>query len=376
MKNHFSSFQGKKVLVTGHTGFKGSWLTAWLLSLGAKVTGIALPPTKDQKLFHQLGIEDSITHVAADIRNGEQLSAAIADCEPDYVFHLAAQSLVRQSYDDPLGTYQTNLLGTVNVLEALRSLKDLYRRRGKICSVVIVTTDKCYENKEKVQGYREVDPLGGYDPYSASKACAEIATNSYRQSFFNTGGDVLPSFGIASARAGNVIGGGDWAKDRIIPDAIKSLAAGEPINVRNPSATRPWQHVLEPLSGYMSLAAKIYHALENKDEVFLHRFCSAYNFGPESSANRNVRDLVEVCLAHWEGSWINASEGSAPHEAALLSLVWDKAHSDIGWAPVWSFETAVEKTINWYKQDHEETGSAKTLVSEDIISYMANLDES
>ncbi len=329
-----NTFRGRKVFVTGHTGFKGSWLCEWLLMLGAKVTGYSLPPPTAPALFHQLGLEDRLRHIEADVRDAGRLREALTEASPDFVFHLAAQPLVRLSYREPVETYATNVFGTINVLEVLRAPE-----MADVCAV-FVTTDKVYENREWVYGYREEDPLGGYDPYSSSKACAEIAVAAWRQSFLSGAAR------IASARAGNVIGGGDWALDRIVPDAIRSLSRGEKIPVRNPAATRPWQHVLEPLSGYLSLAAHLAESGESD------RFACAFNFGPALTSNRSVRELVEEAVKHWPGDWEDRADPGSVHEAGLLNLVWDKAHHLLEWQPRWGFEETIRRTVQWYRSVH------------------------
>ncbi len=330
-------FRGRTVWLSGHTGFKGAWLTEWLLQLGATVHGFALVPNTEPALFDQLGLASRVNHEIDDIRDLDRVRQSIEHSQPDFVFHLAAQPLVRLSYSEPVATYATNVMGTVHVLETLRNLR-------KPCAAVLVTTDKCYENTEWVHGYRETDPLGGYDPYSSSKAAAEIAIAAYRRSFFQN-----HPVRIASARAGNVIGGGDWATDRIVPDCVRALEKGAPIPVRNKVATRPWQHVLEPLSGYLWLAA----LLTRNPAV-----ASAFNFGPTHESNRTVAELVQEILKHWPGRWQDKSDPKAVHEAGLLQLSTDKANSLLGWSPVWNFPMAVERTIQWYrepKQKHELT---------------------
>lgn len=338
-----NTFHDKKVLVTGHTGFKGAWLCEWLLSLGANVTGLALVPATQPSLFSQLGLVERLNHQIGDIRNPEIVSQTVKECNPDFVFHLAAQPLVRLSYVQPLETYQTNVLGTIHVLEALRSLR-------KPCAAIFITTDKCYENLENGHAYREEDPLGGYDPYSSSKAACEIAIASWRRSFFK---DHLVK--VASARAGNVVGGGDWALDRIVPDCIRSLQKGEPIAVRNPAATRPWQHVLEPLSGYLWLAAYLVNPKLHSAGTDL---ASAFNFGPTPDATRTVAELVLEMLKHWPGRWEDRSDATAVHEAKLLSLSIRKAKQLICWEPVWHFAQTVEQTVAWYHGTREGTGHA------------------
>lgn len=346
-----NAFAGKRVLVTGHTGFKGAWLTEWLLQLGADVTGYSLPSPTSPALFEQLGHAGRIRHVTGDIRDGAAWRAAVVSAAPDFVFHLAAQPLVRSSYADPVGTFDTNVLGTVQVLEGLRGLT-------QPCAVVCVTTDKCYENREWLYGYREEDPLGGYDPYSASKAAAEIVVAAYRRSFFN--GHAVR---VASARAGNVIGGGDWALDRIVPDSVRALAEGRAIPVRNRHATRPWQHVLEPLSGYLVLAARL--AADS-------RLATAFNFGPGHDANRTVGELVTEVLRHWPGEWTDHTQPDAPHEAGRLQLSIDRANALLGWSPAWKFSEAIAATVRWYRAAQPGAPELiRALTVEQISDYTA-----
>ena len=341
-----SFWRGRRVLVTGHTGFKGSWLTLWLLSLGVEVWGFALPPERGRALFTELGLNQVMSHPdwgylhhgLGDVCDLEALSRCVQEAQPEVVIHLAAQPLVRRSYRDPLGTWATNVQGSLNLLEALKTLQHP-------CSVVMVTTDKVYANQEWDYGYRETDRLGGHDPYSASKAAAELAVDSWRASFCGSGSHQTPHLTIATARAGNVIGGGDWAHDRIMPDAMRSLSAGEAISVRRPEATRPWQHVLEPLGGYLLLAEQLTKSGQT--------YAGAFNFGPALEANRSVRELVEAALAHWPGSWRDLSDPHAPHEAGRLHLQIDKAHHQLGWNPRWLFATTVERTVAWYRAVHE-----------------------
>ena len=350
----YNAYHQKTVWISGHTGFKGSWLTAWLLRLGARVVGYSLPPPTQPSLFEQLNLIGDIRHQVGDIRDIKCVQQSIIESQPDFVFHLAAQPLVRYSYAEPVETYSTNVMGAVHVLDALRNLE-------KPCSALFITTDKCYQNREWLYGYRETDPLGGFDPYSSSKAACEIAIQSYRQSFFKN-----HKVQIASARAGNVIGGGDWALDRIIPDCIRALKNKQSIPVRNKTATRPWQHVLEPLSGYLLLAALLSESKSRESEckcnsnkvhssVINHRFtsndfCSAFNFGPNHDANRTVLEVVTEVLKHWEGQWVDKSDPKAVHEAKLLHLCTDKAYDMLGWAPVWDFTTAIKHTVLWYKK--------------------------
>ena len=347
-----AAYRGKKVFVTGHTGFKGSWLCEWLLMLGANVRGFSLPP-EEPSLFSQLHLASRLTHEIGDIRNPGALAAAIRDFQPDYVFHLAAQALVRASYDKPVETFETNAIGTLHLLEALRPLQNS-------SAAVFVTTDKCYENREWLHGYREEDKLGGKDPYSASKAMAELVIASCRASFFTSPGAAR----IASARAGNVIGGGDWALDRIVPDAMRALEKGQPIPVRNRHATRPWQHVLEPLGGYLLLAMR----LKDNPEAHLR---SPFNFGPWTNSNRPVGELVEEILKHWPGTWLDQSDPVAPHEAHLLHLSIDKAYHVLGWHPVWDFETTIAKTVEWYRRQASGEEAADTLTRQHIQGYCA-----
>ena len=329
----FECYRNRRVLVTGHTGFKGSWLCEWLLALGAEVHGLALPPPTRPSLFRQLGLAKRIkSHVVADVRNRRSVADVVRRVKPDFVFHLAAQPLVRLSYEMPVETFDTNVMGTVHVLDALRQL------RSK-CSAVMITTDKCYENMETNRPYREDDPMGGYDPYSCSKGCDELVISSYRRSFFN---DPSSKVWIASARAGNVIGGGDWAKDRIVPDCFRAIRRGEKIPVRNKVSTRPWQHVLEPLSGYLALGA----ALDRRDDFA--RVAGGFNFGPNPNANRTVKEVVEELLKHAKGGWVDRSDPSAVHEAGLLSLDIRKAARVLKWRPTWDFEKTIAKVAEWY----------------------------
>jgi CDP-glucose 4,6-dehydratase len=324
-------FAGKRVWVSGVTGFKGSWLAEWLLTLGAEVHGLSLAPETTPALFQQLSLDTRLKHSIGDIRDPQLVRDSIARARPDFVFHLAAQALVRRSYGLPVETWQTNVLGTIHVLEALREV-------AHPCAAVLVTTDKCYENREWHYGYREEDPLGGYDPYSSSKAGAEIAIAAWRKSFFRK-----HLVRVASGRAGNVFGGGDWAEDRLVPDAVRALQAGLPIPVRNPAATRPWQHVLEPLSGYLTLAAWL---ATHPDSPALE---SAFNFGPNLDSNRTVAELVRGILAVWPGDWQDRSDPHAPHEAGQLHLATDKAHHMLGWSPRWTFNESIHHAIEWYR---------------------------
>lgn len=325
-------FIGARVFVTGDTGFKGSWLALWLAEIGAQVTGFALPAEPAALLARAAGADGRFHHVDGDIRDLDALRAAMAAAQPEYVFHLAAQALVRRSYHEPQLTFHTNLLGSVNVLESVRGV-------DSVRSLVYITSDKCYFNKELTRGYREDDELGGHDPYSASKACAELAIRAYRDSFFAR----RPTLGAASTRAGNVIGGGDRSPDRIVPDAIAALEAGHPIVLRNPRATRPWQHVLDPLHGYLRLAL----ALQDDPAGF----GEAWNFGPDQRDIRTVEDLARAVAAAWGGGdVVHAPEANAPHEATLLHLSSDKAHHRLGWRARWDFARAAAETAQWYRE--------------------------
>ncbi|MBK1882473.1 CDP-glucose 4,6-dehydratase [Luteolibacter pohnpeiensis] len=336
LSNLTSAYRGKRVFVTGHTGFKGSWLCEWLLSLGAEVVGYALDPQPHEILFDQLKLSERlVADHRGDLCDRERLVKIISDFQPEIVLHLAAQPLVRLSYDIPVETFATNVMGTAHVLDAVRLA-------GISCRIVAVTTDKCYENREWLHAYREEDPMGGHDPYSASKGAAEIVIASYRSSFFPGNGAVK----LASARAGNVIGGGDWALDRIIPDCIRALRKNEAIPVRNKIATRPWQHVLEPLSGYLWLAASLATPAEPGREL-----TSAFNFGPNLTSNRTVSELVEELLRHVDGGWIDASDPNARHEASKLNLATDKAFHLLQWQPVWNFEQTIAQTADWYQAE-------------------------
>ena len=335
-------YAGKKVFVTGHTGFKGSWFCEWLLLLGAKVFGYSID-CREPSLFSQLKLQQRIHDMRGDTRDLQSLRQALSSVKPEFVFHLAAQSLVRQSYTDPVGTFTTNVIGSVNVMEAVRMTLDR-------CITIMITTDKCYKNRGRPRAYRETDPLGGHDPYSASKAAAEIAIAAYRHSFFSTLHE-RRGIAIASARAGNVIGGGDWAADRIVPDCIRALQRSEPIPVRNEHATRPWQHVLEPLSGYLLLGQKLCDQIspEKIEQTGFKKLASAFNFGPLPGSARTVRDLVAEVLQHWPGRWFPQADATALHEAGYLNLSIDKAYRLLGWKPVWDFSRAVAETVVWYR---------------------------
>jgi CDP-glucose 4,6-dehydratase len=366
-----SSFWPKRrVLLTGHTGFKGSWLTLWLLEHGAQLTGLSLEPehlgSAGQPLFEALDLSTRLgdSHCIGDIRNPQIVAAAVEASQPEVVLHLAAQPLVLRSYEDPLGTWNTNVQGSLNLLQALKPLEHT-------CSVVMVTTDKVYANEEWDFGYRESDRLGGHDPYSASKAAAELGIASWRDSFCGSADHQTPHLAIATARAGNVIGGGDWAADRIVPDAMRALAAGDPIPLRNPTATRPWQHVLEPLGGYLRLAEQLYTTMSElkvTEAPISNRFASAFNFGPGLEANRSVRELVDAALEHWTGSWMDCSDPGTPHEAGRLHLQIDKSFQQLAWKPRWDFATTVARTVGWYRAVHEGARPQECCL-EDLRAY-------
>lgn len=351
-------YQRKRVLVTGHTGFKGAWLCEWLLALGADVTGFALPPATIPALFDQLGLARRMRHRLGDVRDLVAVRRVVQEVRPEFVFHLAAQPLVRLSYELPVETYAVNIMGTVNVLEAVRLSRC-------VCAVIVVTTDKCYENKEWVHSYREEDAMGGHDPYSSSKAAAELLIRAYRRSYFSRKDTLVR---LASARAGNVIGGGDWAADRIVPDCMRSLQCGEAVPVRNKIATRPWQHVLEPISGYLWLGACLVKP-DLMSAVNAIQCDSAFNFGPALSSNRTVTDLVNEVLKHWQGSWVDKSDPCAVHEATLLNLATDKAFHFLKWQPIWNFGQTIFRTVSWYRRAHDGADVA-TLTRDDIAAYV------
>lgn len=357
-------FKDLRVLVTGDTGFKGSWLCEWLLLEGANVFGLGLKPVSNPSLFNLLSLDERIDHAEIDIRDLNHLESRVSQIKPQIIFHLAAQPLVRYSYSNPVETYETNVMGTINLLDILRRLENQ-------CVGVFITTDKCYENQEWTHSYRETDPMGGYDPYSSSKGCCELAINSFRNSFFNDSHDVAYK-AIASARAGNVIGGGDWAKDRIIPDCIKHIESREPILVRNRHATRPWQHVLEPLSGYLLLAAELWKNLINSEPLNNRNaeIAGAYNFGPDLYSNRSVEDLVQELLKHYDGSWEDQTKPDAPHEASMLNLSIDKAFHKLGWKPKWNFEKTIFETTDWYKINSSDTALIQEFTKKQILKYV------
>lgn len=357
-----SFWVGRKVLVTGHTGFKGSWLCLWLQALGAEVTGYALQPPCEPNLFTLYGLDQSVQTIVADIRDGEALLQAVLDTGPEIIIHMAAQPLVRYSYLKPAETFETNVLGTVHLLDAVRTAT---AAGAGIKAVINVTTDKCYENREWPWGYRENDRLGGFDPYSNSKACAELVTSSYRNSFFNRLHYASHGVSVATARAGNVIGGGDWSADRIVPDCMRALLSGKQLSIRNPRATRPWQHVLEPLQGYLLLAENmVKHGAE---------YAEAWNFGPKDESVRNVEWLVKTLGKYWgDDSFYTWIEGSSLHEAAKLSLDSSKARQTLDWKSVWNAEQALEMTVLWF-QAYRDQADMKVIGLRQLEQYTSSM---
>jgi len=357
-----SFWQDRRIFLTGHTGFKGSWLSLWLQQMGAKVAGYALAPHTTPNLFTAANVAGRMTSTIGDLGDVTALKTALANHRPEIVFHLAAQSLVRLSYQDPIGTYETNTLGTARLLEAVRSC-------DSVRAVVIVTTDKCYENKEWVWPYRESDPLGGHDPYSNSKACAELVTNAYRSSFFPMDRYAEHHVAIATARAGNVIGGGDWSADRLIADIVRAFCAGETLHIRNPKAIRPWQHVLEPLLGYLLLSRQlVQHGT---------KFSGAWNFGPRYEDAMPVEWIVEHLASRWNASggtkpaW-QIDSGPHPHEAQMLKLDWTKASVELGWSPRLNLAQALDLTLDWYQSALAGKSGREKCVSQ-ITKYCQKL---
>jgi len=345
-------FRNKTVLVTGNTGFKGSWLSAWLVKLGARVVGLSLDIPSKPAHFSAANMDLHLTHIWGDVRDPVVCQAAIRDHAPDFVFHLAAQPLVRKSYSDPLFTFQSNVLGTLNMLEALRL-------SCHPCTAVFITSDKCYDNVEQAWGYRENDRLGGKDPYSGSKGAAELVIRSYAATFFASSGSPVR---VAVGRAGNVIGGGDWAEDRIVPDAMRAWSLETNVLIRNPRATRPWQHVLEPLVGYLTLAARLYANSNLNGEAF--------NFGPAADQNYSVSELLNALRGYWPAaSWQDGSDPNAPYEAGLLKLCCDKALHMLGWKPILSFEENVAMTSEWYRNFYDGDCDIWALTQRQIAHY-------
>lgn len=350
-------WSNKKVFFTGHTGFKGSWLSLWLQHLGAHVTGYSLQPPTNPSLFEVAQVAQGMISIIGDIRDGVMLTNAMRQAAPDIVIHMAAQPLVRRSYADPVETYSTNVMGTITLLEAVR-------QTPTVRAVVNVTTDKCYDNKEWLWAYRENEPMGGFDPYSSSKGCAELVTAAYRNSFFSSAKHSEHQVALASARAGNVIGGGDWAEDRLIPDILRAIQNGQSVNIRNPQATRPWQHVLEPLSGYLKLAEMLYiHGLP---------FAEAYNFGPAEEDAKSVQWIVEQLTQQWgDGAGWHLDGGMHPHEARYLKLDCSKARATLEWQPRWHLSEALQAIVVWHKAHnaHQNSQDMRTLCLQQINDY-------
>lgn len=346
----FEVYRGTRVLLTGHTGFKGAWLAAWLQKLGAEVTGLALPPEPDRpSLYEVAAVGEGMGSILGDIRDPATVDDAFRAARPRVVFHMAAQSLVRRSYVEPVATYATNVMGTAHVLEAARAVPEVE-------AVLVVTSDKCYENRGLERGYREDDPMGGFDPYSSSKGCAELLTAAWRRSFF------AGHAAVATARAGNVIGGGDWAEDRLVPDLVRAAYRGEPAVLRNPGAVRPWQHVLDPLRGYLLLGERL---LSDGDAV-----AEGWNFGPADDDAVTVRELAERMARTWDRvRTVEAEDGSGPHEAHFLKLDHRKAGTRLGWEPLLDLDRSVELTAGWYREHHRDPDAAPELVARQIDDY-------
>jgi len=351
-------WKNKRVLLTGHTGFKGSWLSLWLQSMGANVVGYALAPSTKPNLFEVANVSKDMTNIVGDIRDLAGLSTVFSEHKPEIVFHMAAQALVRQSYIDPVETYSTNVMGTVNLLEAVRNTPS-------VKAVVNVTSDKCYENREWVWGYRENEAMGGYDPYSNSKGCSELITATYRSSYFHSDKYEIHGVALASARAGNVIGGGDWAYDRLIPDVVRAITLSNPVNIRNPLAVRPWQHVLEPLSGYLLLAENLYQHGS--------AYAEGWNFGPNDDDAKPVQWIVERFAKDWgEGASWSLDNGNHPHEAHYLKLDCSKAKALLNWQPRWRLGEAIDKICVWHKA-HQANADMQALCLAQIKQYESTI---
>lgn len=347
-------WQGKRVFLTGHTGFKGSWLSLWLQSIGAQVSGFALAPASTPSLFEAARVADGMQSTFGDIRDAQALRAALQAAQPEIVIHMAAQALVRYSYEHPVETYSTNVMGLVNLFEAVRATPG-------IKAVLNVTSDKCYDNKEWPWGYRENEPLGGYDPYSNSKACAELVTSAYRNSFFNPAQYAMHGVALGSGRAGNVIGGGDWAGDRLVPDMVRAITAGQPVRIRSPHAIRPWQHVLEPLSGYLALAERLY-----TDGA---AFAEGFNFGPHDTDARPVQWIIERLCQQWgDGAAWELDGAPQPHEATYLKLDCSKARARLDWQPRWPLQRTLDEIVAWHKA-HARGDDMRSVTLAQIASY-------
>ena len=357
MNDARSLYSGKRVFITGHTGFKGAWLSLWLTRLGASVHGFSLPPPTEPSIYARANLQPLLAgETIGDLRDPQALQRSVRAAAPDLVFHLAAQALVRRSYEVPEETFAVNVMGTAHLLDAVRDL-------AKPCAVICVTSDKCYANQEQVWGYREQDSMGGADPYSASKGAAELVIAAYRHSYFNPAALSHHGVQIASARAGNVIGGGDWARDRIVVDMVAALLKGAPVPVRNPHAVRPWQHVLDPLSGYLDLGARMLAAPDPA-------WCRAWNFGPLPGAELTVAQLVECSIAVWgSGSWADVGTPDQPYEAGSLRLCIDQARCQLGWTPLWDDRMAIRKTVAWYKRVLCGGDSVRSACDDDITAF-------
>lgn len=354
---NYQFWNGRRVFITGHTGFKGSWLSLWLQEMGARVTGYALQPPTSPSLFEVASVADGMTSIIGDVRNPDALLEALLQAQPEVVIHMAAQPLVRYSYDNPVETYSTNVMGVIYLLEAVR-------RVSSVRAVVNVTTDKCYENKEWVWPYRENEPMGGYDPYSNSKGCSELVTAAYRSSYFNVDKYQEHGVALATARAGNVIGGGDWAADRLIPDIMQAIAHGTAVNIRSPHAVRPWQHVLEPLSGYLTLAEKL---VEKGSD-----FAQAWNFGPRQEDAQPVQWIVEYLTRLWgDGASWKLDQDPQPHEATYLKLDIAKAASLMNWTPRWDLARTLESIVAWQKS-YQSGDDMRRLTLEQIAAYQSS----